>query len=112
MLRLLIAGTLGLMLVAVSCGGQAVLTGPEGTPFQGPIRVQPAIVDIATGDGVPTAITIELEDGSRLHLRLGESINLDDWDLEHLDGHRRTSTTLFVTYEERPSEFVVIELSE
>ena len=112
MIRLLVAGALGLMLIAASCGGKAVLTEPQDAPVEDPIRVQPTIVDIATKDGVPTAITIELEDETRLLLQFSDAVDLEDWDFEHLDGHRRTKTTLFVTYEERPGEFVAVELSE
>lgn len=106
------AAVLALTAFAVGCGDASVLTRPEGSPAPEPIRVQPAIVDVDTRDGVPTAITIELEDETRLLLRLGDSIDLEDWDLEHLDGHRRTKAKLFVTYEERPGEFVAVELSE
>ncbi len=101
-----------LIVLIAACGGAAVLTQPEGTPRPEPIRVQPEIVGVQKEDGIPTGITIELGDGSRLRLRLSDAINLDDWDLEHLEGHRRTSTAVFVTYEERPDEFVALELNE
>jgi len=70
------------------------------------------IVDVQTDDGIPEGITIELEDGTKLRLRLADSVSRDDWDREHFDGHRRTRTTFFLTHEERPGEFVAIELSE
>ena len=106
------AAVLALTAFAVGCGDASVLTGPAGSPAEEPIRVRPAIVDVDTRDGMPSAITIELADETRLLLRLGNSIDLEDWDFEHLDGHRRTKARLFITYEERPDEFVAVELSE
>lgn len=99
-------------LFTAACGGAEVLVRPEGTPISEPIRLQPKIVDVKTADGVPAAITIELEDGTRLLLQLGDSVDLEDWGLEHLEGHRRTGVPFFVTYEERSEEFVAVELSE
>ena len=106
------AAVVALAAFAVGCGGASVVTKPEGSPAPEPIRVRPEIVDVDTQDGVPTAITIELEDETRLLLRIGDSIDLEDWDSAHLDGHRRTKSKLFVTYEELPDEFVAVELSE
>ena len=112
MIKTVLVLTLVLATFAIGCGGASVLTRPEGTPELEPIRVRTEIVDLLTADDLPTAITIELEDGSRLLLRLDDAIDLDVWGFTHLDGHRRTNTTLFVTYEERPDEFVAIELSD
>lgn len=112
MKRVLVSVVLGLTFLAAGCGGQTVLTRPEGSPVPEAVRVQPLIVDVDTEDGTPSAITVELEDGSRLLLQLGESINRPDWDFEHLDGHRRTKAPLSVTYEERPNEFVAVDLSD
>ena len=99
-------------LFTAACGGAEVLVRPEGTPIPEPIRLQPKIVDVKAANDVPVAITIELEDGTRLLLRLGDSVDLEDWGLEHLEGHRRTGVPFFVTYEERSEEFVAVELSE
>ncbi len=101
-----------LVILSLTGGGSSVLTEPRGTPQPEPVSVRIEIIEVRTAEGIPVSITVELEDGQRLLLRLGEAIDLDDWRFEHLDGHRRTGTTIGVTYVERPGEFVATGLSE
>lgn len=102
-----------LLLVWAACGG-----GSQAAAPQEPVSARVIVTDVqVSADGEKVEyITVRIDDGKELTLRLGDNIDPANWDPLHLLSHAGLGKSLGlkigVVYVQRPDAVVAIKLTE